>query len=229
MASAPERKRLILAVAITAIIALLVGAGGVWLARSAEVADLESRLADANRRLAEIAETGEAIAGDNDANAGGADDEADPGSDESPDVSVGGDEEPATETPVGESEEVAAIVTGVRTSGGTHYVTLDYIQFLTGDAAAAAAEARGDESPPPNDYYIVNENPRLREFALPPSATVRVIHGDDASLIVEGRSITVAEWVALATGSDRAVHRSNFYWVTVEDGTITSLEQQYLP
>ena len=40
-------------------------------------------------------------------------------------------------------------------------VTVDVIQFLTGDAAARAA-GEDVEVPPPNDYYIRNTSSRLR-------------------------------------------------------------------
>jgi hypothetical protein len=38
-------------------------------------------------------------------------------------------------------------------------ITFDLIQFFTGEAATKAAAEDGEESPPPNDYYIRNVNP----------------------------------------------------------------------
>jgi hypothetical protein len=44
--------------------------------------------------------------------------------------------------------------------------------LLTGNAADAASAAHGGESPVPNDYYIQNDNPRLRDLAIVDQATV---------------------------------------------------------
>ena len=55
---------------------------------------------------------------------------------------------------------------------GTIYLRFDRAVLLTGKAADAASAAHGGESPVPNDYYIQNDNPRLREVAVLDQATV---------------------------------------------------------
>jgi hypothetical protein len=50
--------------------------------------------------------------------------------------------------------------------GGTFYLRFDRAVLLTGKAADAASAAHGGESPVPNDYYIQNDNPRLRDLAI---------------------------------------------------------------
>src|SRR5690606_9602937 len=52
-------------------------------------------------------------------------------------------------------------------------VTVDVVQFLTGDAAASAAAEDGGEVPPPNDYWVRNENDLLR--TLPVSEDARIV------------------------------------------------------
>jgi hypothetical protein len=95
-----------------------------------------------------------------------------------------------------------------------------------GAAAAKAAAEDGEESPPPNDYYIRNVNPRLR--TLP---------------VRDGAPITVNVLAAQATGSstkdvpvDLAKLASYFpnsgtppFWITVVQGQVTEMAQQYLP
>jgi len=49
---------------------------------------------------------------------------------------------------------------------GTFYLRFDRAALLTGKGAEAASAAHGGESPVPNDYYIQNDNPRLREVAI---------------------------------------------------------------
>ena len=56
--------------------------------------------------------------------------------------------------------------------GGTFYLRFDRAVLLTGAAADAASAAHGGESPVPNDYYIQNDNPRLRDVAIVDRAVV---------------------------------------------------------
>ena len=49
---------------------------------------------------------------------------------------------------------------------GTFYLRFDRAVLLTGKAADDASAAHGGESPVPNDYYIQNDNPRLREVVI---------------------------------------------------------------
>jgi hypothetical protein len=55
---------------------------------------------------------------------------------------------------------------------GTFYLRFDRAVLLTGKAADDASAAHGGESPVPNDYYIQNDNPRLREVVIADQATV---------------------------------------------------------
>ena len=97
----------------------------------------------------------------------------------------------------------------------------------------AAARERGDEDPPPNDYYVVNEDPTLH--ALPVQAGIAVDMVMDASgelcgdIAVGCLPISMAEWAAALGGTSGALLRSMPYWLTVSDGTVTAIEQQYIP
>ena len=59
-----------------------------------------------------------------------------------------------------------------RTVDGWVHVTFDRATLLTGKAANDYAKAHGMESPVPNDYLIVNDNPKLRDLVLAPSVTI---------------------------------------------------------
>ena len=79
--------------------------------------------------------------------------------------------EPAAEATDLEDGRHPAFITALDVDGGT--VEVDVIQFLTGEEARAAYEQEtGDPGGPPNDYYIKNENARLR--TLPLDADVQV-------------------------------------------------------
>lgn len=133
---------------------------------------------------------------------------------------------PATE-PALEDGRHPVHLTGLDAGGGT--VTFDLIQFLTGDEATEAyhREVPDDPGPPPNDYWIVNDNPRLRELPVAADAAVTVLADG-----FEPRAITLAELPAHLAGDlspepERIWH--NPFWLTVEGGTVTALEEQYLP
>jgi hypothetical protein len=63
-------------------------------------------------------------------------------------------------------------IPGWYTRQGTLYLRFDRAIYLTGPAADAASAAHGGESPVPNDYYIQNDNPRLRDVPVRDDVTV---------------------------------------------------------
>lgn len=121
-----------------------------------------------------------------------------------------------------------------RVSLDTSTLVLDLAYFLTGEEANEAAAEHGDEVPVPNDYYIVNDNPRLRALPLSPDLRLRLIDwnrcceltldGDleaFAQAIREGEPVTVGDAVYYGAWSP--------YWLEVEDGIVVLIEEQYLP
>ncbi len=107
----------------------------------------------------------------------------------------------------------------------------DLAYFLMGDEANQAAAEHGDEVPVPNDYYIVNDNPKLRTLAVSPDVEVWVIDWADCCDLVSGEVQPFMDafatkhhaWDALYSGSEAP------YWVTVQDGRVVKIEVQYLP
>ena len=102
-------------------------------------------------------------------------------------------------------------------------VSFDLACWFTGRAAADAATEDGDESPPPNDYHIRNTSDRLRTLTVERSAEVFWLPepGDPASIL----HVTYDEW--------RAEQPARSYrpgvWLTVGDGQVLTLEEQYQP
>jgi hypothetical protein len=111
-------------------------------------------------------------------------------------------------------------------------VTVDVIQWLSGDAADKAAiedgviEA-GDSVP--NDYYVRNVNPKLRTLPVAAKApiTVNVLaamagESDDSSADVK------RTWAQFTAYADDDLGNLVF-WLTVKAGVVTKLEEQYQP
>lgn len=115
---------------------------------------------------------------------------------------------------------------------GRYYATLDYVQFLKGADAVAAAQRRGDAAMDVrngdtiysvfNDYYIVNENRRQRTLPLSPNAGFR-LWNKQADL----RQYTASPAEVLTKGTE--VFRYAPFIVETRQGEITSLTEQYIP
>ena len=105
-------------------------------------------------------------------------------------------------------------------------ITFDLIQFFTGDAATKAAAEDGEESPPPNDYYIRNVNSRLRTLPVRSDApiTVNVLAAGSTGSATKDVALTLAELATYFPNSGTAP-----FWLTVDQGQVTKAAQQFLP
>lgn len=112
----------------------------------------------------------------------------------------------------------------VDASGRT--ITFDLIQFFMGDAATKAAAEDGEESPPPNDYYIRNVNPRLRTLPVEAGApiTVNVLASQETGSATKNVSVDLDKLASYFPNSGTPP-----FWITVAGGQVTRMEQQYLP
>jgi hypothetical protein len=121
----------------------------------------------------------------------------------------------------------------------------DYAQFLTGEEADEAAVDAGFIEPGehvPNDYYIVNENPRLR--TLPISVEALIILPTFESGPITDVRVDIDEWLSMFDNGEpwpenQVPANDRFfapgapwtpYWLTVAaNGVVVQIRQQYLP
>jgi hypothetical protein len=105
-------------------------------------------------------------------------------------------------------------------------ITFDLIQFFTGEAATKAAAEDGEESPPPNDYYIRNVNPRLRTLPVRDDApiTVNVLAAQSTGSSTKDVSVTLAKLASYFPNPGTPP-----FWITVSQGQVTKVAQQFLP
>jgi hypothetical protein len=104
-------------------------------------------------------------------------------------------------------------------------VTFDLVIFLTGPKAEEEwAKEHPGEGGPPNDYMIVNNNPKLRTLPLITGAKIQVIdmESTDVTKPVDASLTELRDLVA-------SPRTSGLYWITVRDEKITRVEGQYLP
>jgi hypothetical protein len=109
---------------------------------------------------------------------------------------------------------------------GRRTVTFDLIQWFTGEAATRAAAEDGEESPPPNDYYIRNVNSRLRTLPVAADApiTVNLLAAQSTGNATKDVSVTLDELAGYFPNRDTGP-----FWLTVGGGQVTRIAQQYVP
>lgn len=107
--------------------------------------------------------------------------------------------------------------------GGT--VSMDLVEFLTGDAAAKAWRKKNptsEQDSPDNDYLIVNDNTRLRDLPLASTAEAVVLAvpnpGTEKTIAVAGLEKHFGDLLP-----------DTLFWFTVRRGEVTRIQQQFLP
>lgn len=150
--------------------------------------------------------------------------EPDPGHDEAPAVLADG--------------RYPAYLTRVDAAGRT--LELDLVQWLEDDDAVAYVEAHPDEFPGmfetieelggyPHDQLVVNDNPRLRTLPVvddPQVVVLRTAESDHAFATIDYDDL--AGYFDRFPASDSPERLSNnVFWLSVEDGRITTIEEQF--
>lgn len=121
-----------------------------------------------------------------------------------------------------------AYLTAIDTHART--LTFDVIQYLTGEEARAAYHRDHPEisEGPPNGYYIVNQNPRLRTLPVRDNAPILVLW---LGAGLGSEMITIDQlpgYFAKDPVADKYLWYDPF-WLTVRGGRIDALAEQYIP
>jgi hypothetical protein len=108
-------------------------------------------------------------------------------------------------------------------------VTVDVVQFFSGDAAVRAAVEDGRQAEDvANDTYIRNEStrPRTLPFRAGLAVTVNTLGAGKTGSAAEDTEVTHAELAGYLAAGD-AQHR--LFWFDLEGGVVVRLHEQYLP
>ncbi len=217
---AAQKKRAVLMIALL-VLAVLITGSTMWLVMSSRIASIEEERDSALSRIeqleSQVASLSEELEG--------VEDEA--VEEETPAAEHGG---AAPQDTASEDGRHFCYVTDVLNETGTTMITVDYADLLTGPEAAAAAAAAGEESPPPNDYWISNVNPLLRTFPVRPGISVKLTSTSEGT-VPDGYTVSLGQWqdfyVGMSPGMEVVRHVP--YWITIENGEVTFIEEQYLP
>jgi hypothetical protein len=125
-------------------------------------------------------------------------------------------------------------IRSVSTAGPVATLAFDEAQFLTGADAQKAAEDDGvvaPGEPVPNDYYIRNRDKATRTLRIANDATITAKRcrpcrngrpgelGPFLASFMEGRQ----------TFADPYRGKYSLYWLTIEDGEVVAIDEQYVP
>jgi hypothetical protein len=122
----------------------------------------------------------------------------------------------------------------VSTSGPVATLAFDEAQFLTGAEAQKAAE-EDDAVPPgepvPNDYYIRNPIKTTRTLRIADDAEITARRCD---LCRHGQPGQLGPFLAAfmkgrQTYADPYRGKNGLYWLTIEDGEVVAIDEQYVP
>lgn len=102
-------------------------------------------------------------------------------------------------------------------------INFDLACFYTGDAATAQATARGEESPPSNDYIITNDNTTLRVVPVAVGAIGHRLSGS-----IETYPVPVGEFIA-DPGAFQDCPQFCLMWLVVNAGEVTEIVSQFVP
>jgi hypothetical protein len=105
-------------------------------------------------------------------------------------------------------------------------ITFDLIQFYWGDDATREAAKDHQESPPPNDYYIRNANPRLRALPVRSDATIT------CNTLTAGYTGSATKDVRVSLGRLAIVlprGGAGPFWITVRHDQVVKIAEQYVP
>ena len=105
----------------------------------------------------------------------------------------------------------------------------DLAYFLTGDEATQAAADRGLETPVPNDYLIVNDFKGLRATPLSGTYGVKYMPEGNCCELVKAHEAQFLGWMGETVQTDFPPKDTSWWWITIENGEVTKIAQQYLP
>ncbi len=134
--------------------------------------------------------------------------------------------------------KACGVIKEVWVDGGVRKIKIDYVDFLTGAAADAAAVAAGEIAPGEhvdNDYYVSNVNPKLRTFVVSNSVHIttysRVMPIDAADPPVSWNTFS-GFWnlIGPQLPEDMGLFEG-LWWIERSSTTdaVVSIEQQWVP
>jgi hypothetical protein len=128
------------------------------------------------------------------------------------------------------NEDQYAFIKGITEKSDSAWLDLDYIQYLTGDSAISAARRMDDldsainpdgtiQVGVTNDYYILNENDKVRRFALALNCKFDLLIDIDRLNGITENSLA----------SLKRVYGDSPFFLTIRNGEIIEVKEVFIP
>lgn len=126
-------------------------------------------------------------------------------------------------------------INAIRSTGGQHFLSIDAIEFLSGEEAFAAIQTdlgcdrkRAAECVPSmnNDFYIRNLTQESKEYSVAPAAVIRYQPNPGSPELKTATSFT--EFLTAYRNTDTFMWQLPFR-IDVASGSVRQLVQQYVP
>ncbi|WP_167577933.1 hypothetical protein [Ammoniphilus sp. YIM 78166] len=132
-------------------------------------------------------------------------------------------------------KQIGYITQVQKQKNGKYKVTIDYIQWFSGEAANRAmredGKCKGFESEcfAPNDFYIRNVNPKLRTFELSKKAVIRLqTFGRKDGNFYFDQKVSLDNFANHFNKNKQ--HQAHIpYWIELQSGVIVKVTEQYVP
>ncbi len=120
-------------------------------------------------------------------------------------------------------------------------VVADHVEFLTGDEATSAAREDGvigENEETPGGFYLRNSDPQLRKLTLGDPEVVTLLACFEQGPCAVEHAVGMDTWAELLASPDMAEEQLGWfwygaglapYWLTLQDGVIVQIVEQYLP
>ena len=140
----------------------------------------------------------------------------------------------STTTTAAPAGERFGYIRSVSAAGPATTLAFDEAEFLIGNEAQKAAEEDGvipPGEPVPNDYYIRNPDKATKTY---PIANDAQITAKRCSLCRKGQSGELGPFLASFMQGRQTYaqpYRGKYalYWLTIEDGRVVAIDEQYVP
>lgn len=116
------------------------------------------------------------------------------------------------------ADEVFCYITQIFEKDKKSYISVDYIQFLTGKEAEAEAKKKGQEVY--DDYVVVNDNTKLRTFLIADNIDISLIDYSGQIKSIAGKKISDLK------NREKSI---NICRISAKNGVVTKVEEIYTP
>lgn len=124
-----------------------------------------------------------------------------------------------------------ALVLRTGKGGNSDTITLDYVKILTGKAAQDAAVKQGQS--PSRTLFVENTNTQLRTIPISPSVAI-VLHPTESPK--SARQVTLSDFKRIMSAGIEKYGGKHYEWnptlvyyVDIEKGKVTRIENQWIP